>query len=721
MAMLVRKRNGRSETYNAHKFAKRLEMTLCGVDPRHVDIGRRSILTAPKELAIQSALRAAPLSPAYVWMAGHLEVSKMHKTLYSRFSDSVKAIEAGRGEYLLRRDFLDSVIRHQRELNSAIVHFRDYEHSYYTVRHIQRRCLARDGDTVLERIQHMIMRSAVAVHQQDLESVLAMYELLSTRQLTYDVFLYRNAGFADAPLSSISTMALFAVTVKEVYDAIAKCAFAARNGGRIALSAIAIPCCGRRTDDRRTNLANVAIEPWHIDTRSVLEFLNMHQDGLCDQRSMTISLIIPDLFMVRLEEDGPWTMFCPTDVPDLINLQGNEFDDAYVRYEKSGSARARMPARDLWDMILRSNLQAGGPSIIFKDNVNRKTNLPHLGPSFHADAGSGMIDTFAARQFLSERHHASIALPLMVTAASTFDFGKLRNITREITITLNKVLDMKCTADADDRNADFRAVAIGMYGLADVFAALRLPYASPEAASLSRRISETLYYAALEASCELAEHQGAYKEFSNSPLAEGTFQFDLWDTRASTYFDWDDLRSRIRRYGVRNAAMIAIAAGSSADTVTGYTESTDPISSNLDGNTVCPWLVKELDGLGLWTETMRDDILKAEGSVQRIDGLPEDVKEVYLTAWEIDPEAILRMALQRAPFVCHSQALTWYLYEPTVDSLGELLVRAWASGLKTGAHTVRGRTASRTPSSHQNNTDSDGDGQMSFEDVVASP
>ncbi|KAJ7135565.1 ribonucleotide reductase [Mycena epipterygia] len=692
-----------------------------GTDSEHID-----------EMAIQSAINAARLNPSYIRIASHIEIAKMHKALQPNFSDAMMALRDVSGTPLLTKQFMAIVDQHHKVLNEAIIHLRDYDHTYDMIIEFQSRFLTRNGPAIIERIQHMFMRMAVAIHMDDIPSVLETYDLLSSRQVVYDSSMSLNAGIASKPISSIYSVAFSGIGIREMYDAIAECVFAVRNGGKVSISAQGVPCSGRngtchhedsnigiwamlklldgaiafarRTHDTRVDLANVCVEPWHIDIRSLLEFNNIHQHDLSDQKSLTISLSTPDIFMSRVEDDQDWSLFCPHDVPDLLVLKGRFFDDAYTTHEASKVPRVTIRARDLWDLILKALIVTGGPSIIFKDTVNRK------------------FDTLGVQCELSPRNHASITLPLLVTATSTFDFGRLQHITRELVFSMNKVFDanMGKAIGAPDINKDYRAVAIGIHGLADVFAALRMPYDSAGASALNGRIAETIYYTALDASCDLAEKHGPYAAFSRSSLARGTLQFDMWSSKTSnTYLDWATLRNRIHSFGVRNAVMIAIGPGCCPESSSGYTASTDPPSSNIQNdNVVCPWLVEELIGLGIWNNDMREQIFSGKGSIQDIEEIPADIKLIYRTAWEIEPETLIRMAMQRAPFVCHSESLSLYLEAPTPDSVGELLMRTWASGLKTGLHKLHTRSPeySKATSSY----DSDSDREMSFEDAILS-
>ncbi|KAJ6562853.1 hypothetical protein DFH09DRAFT_1364351 [Mycena vulgaris] len=748
--MLVRKRERRLETYNARKLAKRLETATFGMDPTGIDIERlvnriqeRVTSGMPteniEELAIRAALRTGYRDYGYVWIAAHLEISKMHKSLHPSFSQSTRGFRDSLGNSSLSSEFLAVVSDNKEVLDEAIIHLRDYDHTYDMIRDIQDRCLARTGSAVLERIQHMFMRTAVGIHMDDIPGVLRTYELLSSRQIIHDPFTYLNAGMTGKSLTSSYCVGFSNASVQEMYNMIAKCVFTVRDGGRVAISAQNVPCTGRnpncrhendniglwpmlkllegaiafakRPDDKRTDLANICVEPWHVDIRGLLEFLNIHRHDLSEQKYITATISVPDIFMVRVEDDSAWSLFCPRDVPDLINLRGDHFEDAFIAYERSGIPRVPIRARELWDTILRTVIQTGGPSIVYKDTMSRKTNLPDMGVACHSDLRTGMVDTSGVDCRLLPRSHASIALPLLITSESTFDFEKLSQVTKEAVINLNKVLDsaIQRLNTMPDPNKDHRAIGLGIHGLSDVFAALRMPYNSPDAGALNSRIAETMYYAALEASCDLAQKHGPYPAFSQSPLANGRLQFDLWNATPSNFLDWETLRSRVQKFGVRNAAMIAIAPGSCPESYTGYTDSADPPTSNvLDEQVICPWLARELSTLGLWNEDIRERIINAKGMLYII----------YRTAWEIDPETIIRMTTQRAPFVCQTQGLSLHLNSPTPDLVGELLMRTWAVGLKTGLYKLNTRypdQSSKDTSSYEEDTDR----EMSFEDVLS--
>ncbi|KAJ7040612.1 ribonucleotide reductase [Mycena alexandri] len=717
-------------------IVKRLNTTTFGIDPRQVDVQRlvdvvdaqmiagRTTAHINVELAIQAALKASDINPAYLWIAAHLAVAELHKTVNPRFSDSVRRISDGASQDVVDEDFIDVVKNHGQVLDSAIVHMRDYDLTYDMLKNLEQRSLGRSGSQISERPQHMYMRMALAMHLSEIPRVQATYELLSSRLVVHDSYVSVFSGTTELVRSSSCSISVSDSDVKELYDAVAKCVFAVRRGGTVAISAQGIACAGRNAichhressvgmwtmlkflevaisfarcaHDKRADVVNVCLEPWHIDIRSVVEFNNMHRHELADQRSITITLSLPDIFMARVDEDSDWSLFCPKDVPDLLRLKGHHFETAYTQYESSSVHRVTVRARELWNLMLRSQIITGGPSVIFRDNINGKSNLTETPASCHADLQDGTVDLLADDDQLHPRNRASIALPLFVTRDAVFDFEKLHQVVKETVCNLNRILDASIPRleASMDRNQEFRAISIGIHGLADVFTALRLAYESPEAAALNVRIAETMYHGALESSCDLAEQFGPYAAFARSPLANGIFQYDFWDVTPSDHFDWDHLHSRIRASGVRNATLIAVGPGMLEDTPTGFTQSTDPFTSNvLADGVICPWLVQELVGLGLWNEVTR--------SVQQIPLLPDEVKAIYRTAWEIDPKNVLKLALDRAPFTCNTQGLSLHLESPDVDRLGELMMRAWSMG-------------------DSSFDEEDTDREMSFDDVILS-
>ncbi|KAJ7154304.1 ribonucleotide reductase [Mycena crocata] len=507
------------------------------------------------------------INPIYGWIAAHIEVDKMHKIIRPEFSAAVRPplkhhpytkFRAGPGKRLLSKSFLDAVEKHHKVLDSAIIHKRDYNLTYANVKDMQNRFLGRRAGVVVERIQHMYMRVAVAMHLDDLPNVLATYELLSSGYAVHDSFLPLYLGTTERFLSSSFSMSLTNCDVQDVFDAVAKTVFAVRRGARVGIAAHAIPCNGkqvissrtshldiglwplmkllegalafaRRADDRRSDTVNLCIPAWHIDARSALEFNNLHQHELSDQRGITMSFSLPDiLYHGRVDDDAQWTLFCPRDVPDLLHLTGRDFDLAYACYESSSVPCVKIRAKDLWGMILRSLIVTGGPSILFADTINGKSNLTDTDPSCHADLRTGMIDHLGDEDELYPRNKASIALHLFVTHDGLLDYPKLHQVTKATVFNLNRMVDktLPHLSALLDTNKEYRAIAIGFHGLSDVFSSMRVPYDSLEAADISVRIAETMYHAALEASCELAEIDGPYDAYYRSPMSDGILQYD---------------------------------------------------------------------------------------------------------------------------------------------------------------------------------------------------
>ncbi|KAJ7603542.1 ribonucleotide reductase [Mycena polygramma] len=666
-------------------------------------------LTCLQEFVIQAAVESASIHPAYAWIASHVEVDCMHRTIGPKFSDSIRNLEQGPGRKAFSKEFLDTVEKHSHVLDSAIVHLRDYDHTYDSISDIQQRLLNRNGRFIVERIQH--------IHNE------------RTGNLMVDSLMVSNAGTTDRAASSLHSMALSHCDIRVWISANgdtrnAICRHEKINVGLWTMmkfldGAVAFT---RNRDNQRNDLINVSVEAWHTDLRSIIDFNNMHQHDLADHKSLTVTISIPDLFMTRVEENGEWSMFCPKNVPDLLNLSGSYFETAYTRYESSSVPRIKVQARELWDMILRSMILTRGPSLVFKDNFNGKSNLMDTPPSSHSNLRTGMVDVLGEDDQLYPRNHASITLPLFIGPNGTFNFSKLHHVVKQATYILNKILDATIPQliALSDRNIEYRSIAIGIHGLADVFTAMRMPYESLEATDLNVQIAETVYHAALEASCELAASHGAYENFSRSPLANGITQFDFWEVTPSGRYDWTSLRERIRINGVRNASLVAIGPSGGRQWPSGFTESTDPLPSNvLEGELVCPWLVEDLTTLHLWNADIRREIVAAKGSIQQIPAIPANIKAIYRTAWEVDPKSIIKMALSRAPFVCHSQSTSFYLESPNTEQLGDLLSRAWSCGLKTGIHELHSRFP-ETISEPLSDGSEDSDREMSFEDVILS-
>ncbi|KAJ7106076.1 ribonucleotide reductase [Mycena crocata] len=661
--------DGSMQMYQSHKLRQRIQTTGFGMDPRDVDIERQVRPISSRELAAEASLRLASSNPAYNRIASHIKVGAMHKTIKPTFSDSVKLLRDGGPTFI--RPFLDAVEKYSATLDAAILHLRDYDLTHAAISEMEGRYLGRKDGRILERIQHVYMRVALALNLDDVAGALLMYEHISSRRITLDPFTLLYAGTSEKLQASSFSMCLSNAPVRDMYDAIIKCALAVQNGAKVGIAAQGIPCSGRsgkchhdkanvglwslmtfldgaasfarNSYKEAVDTVNITVEPWHRDVRACIEFNNLHQNDLSDHKNVTATIAIPDLFMARVDDDGDWSLFCPRDVPDLLSCAGRRFDEAYSRYENSTVARTVIKARELWYTILRSMILTGGPSIIFRDNLNGKSNLPDVSRSLscHSNLRTGVIDVLGEDEDLYPRNHLAIELPLFVTRDGNFDFNRLHQTAKESVYVLDQAFETSLPhlISMVDRNVEFRAIAIGQNGLADVFASMRLPYESLEAADMNLRIAETIYHGALEASCELAEQHGPYERFQQSPLAQGIMQYNFWDVNTSGAYDWTSLAGRIKIAGVRNAALIAVGPGGFRDPVSGFARSTDPLLSNLtDDNQVNPWLVQDLTRIGVWGIHMRDDIVNAKGSIQQLEGIPADIRAIYRTAWEIDPQ-----------------------------------------------------------------------------------
>ncbi|KAJ6501446.1 ribonucleotide reductase [Mycena vitilis] len=715
--------------------------------------------TRIESIIVDVALKNVVTNPDYKWIASRVKVDNMHRATPPPFSQSLRSVVEGAtgGGRVLTAEFTSAATKYSAELDSGIVHRRDYDLSYETLEELENRCLGKTtGGRTIERPQHVFMRMALALHLDDIDKVLATYDLLSCRQISLDTFMATYSGTmgtysgtTDLARSSVVSTSVSDSGIETLYDTLTKCVFAARQGASIAISAQGISSIGRpdeddpeneniglwpflkfvdgaltftrRQSDTRTDIVNITIEPWHLETRSVIEFNTMHQHELADQKSITITMSIPDIFMARVDDGANWSLFCPKDVPELLSLEGRYFDEAYEKYEASSLARTTVVAKDLWHMMLRSLIVTGGPSLVFKDSVNGKSNLIDVSGSWVADMRTGTMDVLHNANDLHSQQHVSVNLPLFVTRNATFNMERLHQVTKEAVFIADKAIDASTTASSTttDRNQGYRAVAVGQRGLAQAFLMMRYPYDSLEAAELSEQIAETMYHAALEASCELAQRFGQYERFKHSPLAQGILQYHFWDITPSAMYDWGALIKRIMHVGVRNAQLIAIGPRGSEDNVSGFAECTDPITSNvLDGPSVCPLLVQELTSIGMWNPHLCDEIINAKGSIQQVPGIPIDIKEVYKTAWEIDPKQVIKLARARAPFVCGSQSISLHLESANVDHLDELMMRAWSFGLKNGVHRLHSRPLELTGSA--SSLFDDADREMSYDDVILS-
>ncbi|WP_250630670.1 ribonucleoside-diphosphate reductase subunit alpha [Rhodoflexus caldus] len=744
--MLVTKRNGTTETVRIEKITARIEKLCYGLDMNHVDVfqitqrviqGMYDKITTVEldNLAAETAASMTTRHPDYAVLAARIAISNLHKETSKSFSSTVKRLynyidpKTGENAALISKEVYEVVRNNAALLDSVIIYDRDFNYDYFGFKTLERSYLLRMDGKVVERPQHMLMRVAIGIHMNDIEAAIETYNLMSEKWFTHATPTLFNAGTPKPQLSSCFLLTMQEDSVDGIYDTLKQCAKISQSAGGIGLSIHNIRATGsyikgtngtsngivpmlrvfndtaRYIDQgggKRKGAFAVYLEPWHADIFDFLQLKKNHGKEELRARDLFYALWIPDLFMKRVEADEEWSLFCPNEAPGLADCYGEEFERLYERYEREGRARKVVRAQDLWFEILEAQTETGVPYMLYKDHCNRKSNQKNLGTIKSSNLCTEIIE-YTSKDEVAVCNLASLALPKFVHEGK-FDHQKLYEVTKVVTRNLNKVIDINYypVEEARRSNMRHRPIGLGVQGLADVFIMLRMPFDSEEARGLNRDIFETIYYAAVEASMELAQKYGTYETYQGSPMSQGLFQFDMWGvTPSSGRWDWEGLRKKVLEYGVRNSLLVAPMPTASTSQILGNNECFEPYTSNiytrrvLSGEfiVVNKHLMKDLIRLGLWNETMKNMIIQANGSIQQIPGIPQNLKDIYRTVWEISQKAIIEMAADRGPYICQSQSLNIHIQEPNFGKLTSMHFYAWKKGLKTGMYYLRTRPA----------------------------
>ncbi|MCS6974612.1 MAG: ribonucleoside-diphosphate reductase subunit alpha [Cyclobacteriaceae bacterium] len=745
--MLVIKRDGRRESVKFDKITARIEKLCYGLDMKYVnpvEVAMKVInglydgVTTVEldNLAAETAATMTTRHPDYAKLAARLAISNLHKVTSKSFYSTMKRLytyvdpKTGENAPLISKETWRVVQQHAAELDEAIIYDRDFGYDYFGFKTLERSYLMKIDGKVVERPQHMLMRVAVGIHGDDIPAVIETYNLLSERWFTHATPTLFNAGTPKPQLSSCFLLTMKEDSIDGIYDTLKQCAKISQSAGGIGLSIHNIRAKGsyikgtggtsngivpmlrnfdmtaRYVDQgggKRKGSFAIYIEPWHADIFDFLQLKKNHGKEELRARDLFYALWIPDLFMKRVENNEMWSLFCPNEAPGLADVWGEEFERLYEKYEKEGKFRKQIKAQDLWFEILESQIETGTPYMLYKDAANRKSNQKNLGTIKSSNLCTEIIE-YTSKDEVAVCNLASIALPKFVTPEGTFDHQKLYEITKVVTRNLNKVIDINYypVEEARTSNLRHRPIGIGVQGLADTFIMLRMPFDSPEARRLNEDIFETIYYGAMEASMELAKKDGPYETFKGSPVSKGIFQFDMWGvTPKSGRWNWEKLKQEVKKYGVRNSLLVAPMPTASTSQILGNNECFEPYTSNiytrrtLSGEfiVVNKHLMKDLIELGLWNETMRQKLIATNGSVQPIPEIPQHIKDIYRTVWEIPQRAIIDMAADRGAYICQSQSLNIHLKDPNFGKLTSMHFYAWKKGLKTGMYYLRSTAA----------------------------
>lgn len=743
--MQVIKRNGKKESVKFDKITARIERLSYGLSPlidvtvltmKVIEGVYDGVTTAELDtLAAEIAASFTTKHPDYAILASRIAVSNLHKNTLKSFSETMRLLyeqtdaTTGRSIPLIADDVMEIIHQNADLLDSSIVYDRDFGFDYFGFKTLEKSYLLRANGKIVERPQHMYMRVAVGIHKAEIDAALETYRLMSERWATHATPTLFNAGTQKAQMSSCFLLQVKEDSIDGIYDTLKQTAKISQSAGGIGLAIHKIRATGsyingtngtsngiipmlrvfndtaRYVDQgggKRKGAFAVYLEPWHADVEAFLDLRKNHGKEELRARDLFYALWIPDLFMRRVEENAEWSLFCPAEAPGLNECWGEQFEQLYHKYEAEGRARKKVSAQELWFQIVEAQIETGNPYLLYKDAANRKSNQQNLGTIQSSNLCTEIME-YTAPDEVAVCNLASLALPRFVDKGA-FDFETLYQVTYQLTHNLNRIIDQNYypVPEAEKSNLRHRPIGLGVQGLADAFIKMRLPFESEGARKLNRDIFETIYFAAMSASSDLAKTDGPYASFAGSPLSKGLFQFDLWDVQPSDRHDWGRLREEVKKHGVRNSLLVAPMPTASTSQILGNNECFEPYTSNiyvrrvLSGEfiVVNKYLLRDLIALGIWNETVKNKIIRANGSVQQIEEIPADVRELYKTVWEIKQRSLIDMAADRGAFICQSQSLNLFVEKPTVSKLTSMHFYAWKVGLKTGMYYLRTQAAS---------------------------
>lgn len=746
--MLVVKRDGRRESVKFDKITARIDKLSYGLDSGFVepiDVAKKVIEglydgVSTQDLDNLAAEIAATMTvshPDYAKLAARIAISNMHKTTSKSFSNTMKRLytyvdpKTNENAPLISKEVYGIIKQNAATLDSTIIYDRDFSYDYFGYKTLERSYLMKIDGKIVERPQHMLMRVAVGIHGENMEKVVETYNLLSEKWFTHATPTLFNAGTPKPQLSSCFLLTMKDDSIDGIYDTLKQCAKISQSAGGIGLSIHHVRAKGsyikgtggvsngivpmlrnfdmtaRYVDQgggKRKGSFAIYMEPWHADIFDFLDLKKNHGKEEMRARDLFYALWISDLFMKRVENNEDWTLFCPNECPGLADVYGDEFEKLYEKYEREGKGRRTVKAQDLWFEVLESQIETGTPYMLYKDAANKKSNQKNLGTIKSSNLCTEIIE-YTAPDEVAVCNLASIALPKYVNEETgKYDFQKLYDVTYVATKNLNRVIDVNYypVEEAKNSNMRHRPIGLGVQGLADAFIKMGMPFESQEARQLNKDIFETIYFAAMTASKDEAIVDGPYETFKGSPVSKGIFQYDMWGvTPESGLWDWDSLKKEVKKHGVRNSLLVAPMPTASTSQILGNNECFEPYTSNiytrrtLSGEfiVVNKHLMKDLIKLGIWNESMKNKLIAAKGSVQNIPEIPQHIKDLYKTVWEISQKAIIDMSADRGAYICQSQSLNIHIQDPNFGKMTSMHFYAWKKGLKTGMYYLRSRAA----------------------------
>lgn len=743
--MYVVKRDGRKEAVKFDKITARIMKMCYGLDPlvSPESVAMKVIegiydgvtTTQLDNLAAETAAVKTIEHPDYALLASRIAVSNLHKETKKTFSEVIEDMyhyidpKTNEKASLVAEDVYQIVMDNKDVLDSSIIYDRDFRYDYFGFKTLTRSYLLKMNGEIVERPQQMLLRVAVGIHKNDIDSAIKTYNLMSEGWFTHATPTLFNSGTPKPQMSSCFLLTMKEDSIGGIYDTLKSCAQISQSAGGIGLAIHDIRATGsyikgtngtsngivpmlrvfndtaRYVDQgggKRKGSFAMYIEPWHADVFDFLDLKKNHGKEEQRARDLFYALWIPDLFMKRVKENGDWTLMCPHECPGLSDTHSAEFEALYTKYEKEGKGRKTIKAQDLWFKVLESQIETGTPYMLYKDAANAKSNQQNLGTIKSSNLCTEIIE-YTAPDEVAVCNLASLALPKYVNEDKTFDHDKLFEVTYQATLNLNKIIDENFYPVEEARNSNLRhrPIGLGVQGLADAFIMMGFPFESEEARALNREIFETIYYASMTASKDLAKKDGAYATYEGSPVSKGIFQFDMWGVTPTSRWEWDVLKEEVKEHGVRNSLLLAPMPTASTAQILGNNECFEPYTSNIYTRRVLSGefiivnkhLLKDLVKEGLWTKEMRQKIMASNGSIQNIQEIPQYLKDLYKTAWEISQKAIIDQAADRGAYICQSQSLNIFMENANFGKLTSMHFYGWEKGLKTGMYYLRTKAA----------------------------
>ena len=743
--MYVVKRDSRKEAVKFDKITARIIKMCYGLDPlvspeavamKVIEGIYDGVSTTDLDnLAAEVAAAKTIDHPDYALLASRIAVSNLHKETKKTFSEVIEDLhryvdpKTNQNASLIADDVYRVVMDNKDLLDSSIIYDRDFRYDYFGFKTLTRSYLMRLNGVIAERPQQMLMRVAVGIHKNDIESAVKTYNLMSEGWFTHATPTLFNSGTPKPQMSSCFLLTMKEDSIGGIYDTLKSCAQISQSAGGIGLSIHDIRATGsyikgtngtsngivpmlrvfndtaRYVDQgggKRKGSFAMYIEPWHADVFDFLDLKKNHGKEESRARDLFYALWIPDLFMKRVKDNGDWTLMCPHECPGLSDTHSAAFEELYTRYEQEGKGRKTIKAQDLWFKILESQIETGTPYMLYKDAANAKSNQQNLGTIKSSNLCTEIIE-YTAPDEVAVCNLASLALPKFVTEDGGFDHNRLFEVTYQATINLNRIIDENFypIEEAKNSNLRHRPIGLGVQGLADAFIMMGFPFESEEARALNREVFETIYYASMTASKDLAKVEGPYESFQGSPVSKGIFQFDMWGVTPTDRWEWNVLKEEVKQHGVRNSLLLAPMPTASTAQILGNNECFEPYTSNIYTRRVLSGefiivnkhLLKDLVKEGLWNKEMRQKIMAANGSVQNINEVPQRLKDLYKTAWEISQKAIIDQAADRGAYICQSQSLNIFMENANFGKLTSMHFYGWEKGLKTGMYYLRTKAA----------------------------